>query len=94
MPPRSREELEIAIICALPVEADAVQALFDEHYNEYCHTYGKQVGDDNAYITGRISGHHVVLAFMPGIGKTGITLVSPKIYCLLPLITIDIIDKA
>ncbi|CRG92827.1 hypothetical protein PISL3812_09898 [Talaromyces islandicus] len=67
MPPRSRKDFEIAIICALPVEADAVEALFDEHYD--IHTYGKQEGDDNTYATGRIGGHHVVLAIMPGMGN-------------------------
>ncbi|CRG85878.1 hypothetical protein PISL3812_02882 [Talaromyces islandicus] len=67
MPPQSRKEFEIAIICALPVEADAVEALLDEHYD--IHTYGKQEGDDNAYAVGRIGGHHVVLAFMPGMGN-------------------------
>jgi nucleoside phosphorylase len=69
MRPRSRNEFEIAIICALPLEADAVEALFDEHYDELDHIYGKQVGDTNTYTTGRISGHHVVLAFMPGMGN-------------------------
>lgn len=69
MSPRSREEFKIAIICVLPVEANAVQELFDEHYDEYCHTYGKQVGDDNTYTAERISGHNVVLAFMPGMGN-------------------------
>jgi nucleoside phosphorylase len=67
MPPRSREEFEIAIICALPLEADTVEALFDEHYDS--RIYGKQGGDDNTYAIGRISGHHVVLAFMPGMGN-------------------------
>lgn len=32
MLPRTRDEFEIAVICALPLEADAVEALFDEHY--------------------------------------------------------------
>ncbi|KAH8698443.1 putative kinesin [Talaromyces proteolyticus] len=69
MPPQSREEFEIAIICALPLEADAVETLFDEHYDAHCHEYGKHVGDDNAYTAGRISGHYAVLAFMPGMGN-------------------------
>lgn len=31
MPPKTRDEFEMAIICALPVEADAVESsLFDE----------------------------------------------------------------
>ncbi|KAF3390061.1 hypothetical protein DPV78_011783 [Talaromyces pinophilus] len=66
MPPRSRDDFQIAIICALPLEADAVEALFDEHYDKI---YGKHVGDSNSYITGRIHNHDVVLAYMPGMGN-------------------------
>ncbi|KAI7970683.1 hypothetical protein EIK77_003083 [Talaromyces pinophilus] len=66
MPPRSRDEFQIAIICALPLEADAVEALFDEHYDKL---YGKHVGDANSYVTGRIHNHDVVLAYMPGMGN-------------------------
>lgn len=69
MPPRSRDEFKIAIICALPLEADAVEALFDENYDELGHIYGKQVGDPNSYITGRVNNHYVVLAYMPGMGN-------------------------
>jgi hypothetical protein len=31
--PRSRNDFTIAIMCALPLEADAVEALFDETYD-------------------------------------------------------------
>ena len=40
MRPQSRSEFETAIICALPLEFDAVDALFDEHYDNT--VYGKQ----------------------------------------------------
>ncbi|KAL2810437.1 putative kinesin light chain [Aspergillus granulosus] len=69
MRPKSRNEFAIAIICALPLEADAVEALFDEHYDRLGQYYGKQRGDANAYINGRIGKHNVVLCYMPGIGK-------------------------
>jgi nucleoside phosphorylase len=69
MRPQSRDEFEIGIICALPLEVDAVEALFDEHYDELGQIYRKQAGDANTYTTGRISGHHVVLAYMPGMGN-------------------------
>jgi nucleoside phosphorylase len=69
MPPQSRDEFQVAIICALSLEADAVEALFDEHYDALGHTYGKQVGDANSYITGRIHNHSVVMAYMPGMGN-------------------------
>jgi nucleoside phosphorylase len=49
MRPQSRHEFETAIICALPLEFDAVEALFDEHYDEFGQTYGRQRGDANWY---------------------------------------------
>ncbi|QGA15967.1 hypothetical protein EYB26_003634 [Talaromyces marneffei] len=80
MPPRSRDEFQIAIICALPLEADAMIALFDERYDELGPIYGKHVGDANIYITGRIKNHDVVLAYMPGMGNrtsAGVASVLP-----------------
>src|SRR5271168_5371394 len=66
--PRDRSEFEIALICALPIESDAVEASFDEFWEED-YTYGKAPGDPNTYTLGRIGNHNVVLAFMPGMGK-------------------------
>lgn len=66
--PRSREDFQIALICALPLKCDAVEALFDEFWEDD-DTYGKAAGDPNAYSMGRIGIHNVVLAFMPGMGK-------------------------
>ncbi|KAG9836642.1 purine and uridine phosphorylase, partial [Aureobasidium melanogenum] len=70
MCPESRDDFEVAIICALPREADAVLRLFDQSYDEHGVRYGKQEGDMNAYSTGRIGQHHIVLAHMPRIGPT------------------------
>jgi nucleoside phosphorylase len=67
-PPHNRNAFQIAIICALPLESDAVEAMFDDFW-EKDDTYGKAGGDSNAYTTGRIGGHNVVLVFMPGMGK-------------------------
>ncbi|KAL5366458.1 hypothetical protein BJX96DRAFT_160970 [Aspergillus floccosus] len=69
MRPKSRSDFTVAIICALPVEAEAVEELFDETYDRLSQFYGKQQGDDNTYTTGRIGKHHVVLCYMPGMGK-------------------------
>jgi len=67
--PSRREEFEIAIICALTAEFDAVAPLFDEYWDEDGDLYGRAVGDQNTYTTGRIDKHNVVLALLPGIGK-------------------------
>ncbi|KAL3488611.1 putative kinesin light chain [Aspergillus germanicus] len=69
MRPRSRDDFAIAIICALPLEAEAVEAQFDETYDRLGKYYGKQRGDANAYINGRIGKHDVVLCYLPGMGK-------------------------
>lgn len=65
--PRSRNEFEIAVICTLRAESDAVEALFDEFWDED-DSYGKAAGDPNAYTAGRIGKHNLVLAYMPGMG--------------------------
>jgi nucleoside phosphorylase len=66
--PGDRNAFHIAIICALPIESDAVEALFDEFWEED-EQYGKAPGDPNSYTLGRIGQHNVVLAYMPGMGK-------------------------
>ncbi|KAI0968983.1 hypothetical protein F4678DRAFT_176823 [Xylaria arbuscula] len=63
-----RNEIAIAIICALPLEADAVMALFDHHW--HIQLFGNMEGDKNAYSVGKIGCHNVVLVHMPGMGRT------------------------
>ena len=65
--PRDRTDFEIAIICALPLEASAVSALFDKRWDDQ--TYGKVPRDSNVYSTGVIGQHNVVLVHMPNMGK-------------------------
>lgn len=69
MRPQSRTEFRIAIICALVLEAEAVEALFDETYDKFGRIYGKRRGDANSYINGKIGKHNVVLCYMPGMGN-------------------------
>ncbi|KAL4766750.1 nucleoside phosphorylase domain-containing protein [Aspergillus nidulans var. acristatus] len=69
MRPSSRDEFAIAIICALTLEAEAVEDLFDETYDRLGEHYRKEPGDDNAYVNGRIGNYNVVVCYMPGMGK-------------------------
>jgi len=78
--PRNRDGFEIAIICALPVERNAVEALLDEEYETDGFSYGKAAGDRNAYTTGRLGNQHVVLAYMPGMGTTSAAAVAANLY--------------
>ena len=66
--PESRDDYRIAVICALRIESDAVEAMFDEDWEKE-RKYPKVRNDDNAYTMGRIGEHNVVLAYLPGIGK-------------------------
>ncbi|KAL7942116.1 nucleoside phosphorylase domain-containing protein [Trichoderma barbatum] len=67
--PSRRDEFDIAIICALALEYDAVSLLFDQFWDEDGDSYGRAAGDVNNYTTGRIGKFNVVLALLPHIGK-------------------------
>ncbi|KAL3481472.1 nucleoside phosphorylase domain-containing protein [Aspergillus californicus] len=56
-----------AIICALPREFDAVEALFDEGYDNL--PMRKQHADPNFYRTGRIGTDYIVLTCLADMGK-------------------------
>jgi hypothetical protein len=88
--PTSRLEFEIAIICALAIEADAVEALFDQDWDEE-HSFGKASGDPNAYTTGSIGRHNVVLAHMPGMGKANAAVVAARCQTSYPNIRLALV---
>ncbi|KAF3920388.1 hypothetical protein ABW20_dc0102852 [Dactylellina cionopaga] len=69
-----RDDIEIGIICALPLEARAVRTLLehtneDANYSDDNDGTGKTAEDTNIYTTGQIGRHKVVLVYMPGMGK-------------------------
>ncbi|KAK5994609.1 hypothetical protein PT974_05088 [Cladobotryum mycophilum] len=67
--PTGREEFDIAIICAITAEYNAVCYIFDEFWDETGDRYGRAIGDMNTYTTGRIGKHNVVVALLPQMGK-------------------------
>jgi nucleoside phosphorylase len=77
--PRNRRDFEIAIICALLLEANAVHAVFDKLWKDEGKHYGQAPGDENTYTTGVIGDHNVVLAYMPGIGKVNASAVAASL---------------
>ncbi|KAJ0419197.1 hypothetical protein BJY00DRAFT_314265 [Aspergillus carlsbadensis] len=79
MRPFSRDEFTIAVICALPLEAEAVEDLFNEAYDRLGEYYRKEPGDDNAYVNGRIGNHNVVVCYMPGMGKRSAASVASSL---------------
>ncbi|PHH91534.1 hypothetical protein CDD83_80 [Cordyceps sp. RAO-2017] len=89
--PADRRNFEIAIICALPIEADAVDALFDRCWDDEGPPYDKAAGDPNAYSTGCISRHNVVLAHMPGMGKASAAAVAANCAASFPNIKLALV---
>lgn len=76
-----RSDVEIAIICALPVEARAVKALLEETSDDDIDDgdvpiVTKAEVDENVYTLGKISGHTVVLIHMPSVGKISAAAVT------------------
>ena len=67
--PLRRNDFEVAIICALPLEANAVLCSLDEIWHDAHNMYGRAVGDGNAYDFGRSGRHSVVVVTLPGMGK-------------------------
>ncbi|KAK6523821.1 hypothetical protein TWF281_001789 [Arthrobotrys megalospora] len=67
--PETRDDFEIAIICAVKPEYDAVALLIDEFWDNQGDGYGRAPEDQNTYRTGRIGKYNVVLALLPGMGK-------------------------
>jgi hypothetical protein len=75
-PPLCRDDFEIVIICALPLEFDAVCSVLDGYWNDDGDPYGKVEGDQNTYTTGWIGKHNVVLTLLSGMGKVSATSVA------------------
>ncbi|KAL4734472.1 nucleoside phosphorylase domain-containing protein [Aspergillus similis] len=68
-PPTSRNDFEVAIICALAEEYNAVTELVDYFWEDNGYEYGKAREDANTYTTGRIGNFDVVLVLLSGTGK-------------------------
>jgi nucleoside phosphorylase len=66
--PRTNEDYQIGVICALATEKAAMVAMLDETHPKL----KKEKGDDNEYTLGRIGVHSVVIACLPaGLMGTG-----------------------
>lgn len=89
--PTDRNGFEIAIICALTLEADAVEALFDSYWDDEGVPFDKAAGDPNAYSTGAIGRHNVVLAYMPGMGKVNAATVASNCRISFPNIRLGLV---
>src|ERR1700754_2461052 len=75
-PPHDRRGFHVAIICALLLEAEKVRSVFDICWEDEGKQYGKAEGDQNAYTTGVIGKHKVVLAHMARMGGNNASAVA------------------
>lgn len=89
--PVNREGFGIAIICALPREADAVHALLDHDWDEGHSRYGKIAGDPNAYSHGAIGSHNVVVVHLADVGKVEAASAAALIRVSYPKIVLGIV---
>ncbi|KAF4629930.1 hypothetical protein G7Y89_g8218 [Cudoniella acicularis] len=60
-PPRTHEDYQIGIICALATEIAAIEVMLDETHPKL----RMITGDENKYTLGRIGAHNVVIACLP-----------------------------
>lgn len=67
--PLSRDDFEIALMCALPEELAAVDEIVDEFWDTNGDPFGKLERDPNSYSTGRIGKHNVVIVLLSNMGK-------------------------
>lgn len=88
--PTDQREFEIAIICALTIEADAIEALFD-HRLDKRPCYDKSRGDSNTYSAGSFGRHNVVLIHMPGMGKSNAASVASNCRATFPNMKLAIV---
>jgi hypothetical protein len=57
----NQDKFAIVIICALTLEAEVVEDLFNKTYNQLSEFYKKPSGDNNAYFNKRIRIYNMVL---------------------------------
>ncbi|KAK1977662.1 hypothetical protein LZ30DRAFT_691992 [Colletotrichum cereale] len=75
-----RDDFHIAIICALPLEYDAVTFAVDEFWPD--NTSGP--GNHHQYKTSRIGSHNVVLLLLPDMGKASAASASASLRSTYP----------
>ncbi|RAK97941.1 uncharacterized protein BO80DRAFT_388583 [Aspergillus ibericus CBS 121593] len=89
--PPDRHGFQIAIICMLPRQADAVIALFDHQWEGTEEAYSKATGDPNTYTIGVLGAHNVVVAHMPHIGKVSAAEFAMGVRATFPAIQLALV---
>ncbi|KAH0491049.1 hypothetical protein TgHK011_002495 [Trichoderma gracile] len=89
--PSRRESFEIAFICALEVEFEALCFVIDEFWDEEENSYGKLNGDANNYRTGRIGRHNIVLLLLSRIGKVSAANAASSLHASFPRLRLAVL---
>ncbi|KAI8634366.1 pfs domain-containing protein [Xylariaceae sp. FL1651] len=80
---KTYEAYTVAVVCAIEFEMSAVRYMLDEEHQRL----PNKPGDSNRYIFGRLSGHNIVLAWLPGIqGKSVAAIVATNLDRTFPYI--------
>lgn len=87
----SPDQFTVAILCALPLEIDAVSSLFDEIWDESIELLRNAPNDSNAYTIGRMGGRMVVLVHMPGMGKSAASQSASSLQSTFPNIKLALV---
>ena len=86
--PKDRLGFEVAIFCALKLEADAVLVALD---NIWDGPYGQAPGDDNAYTLGSVGEHNVVVVHMAGMGSVNAATTAASLRSSFPHVKLALI---
>jgi nucleoside phosphorylase len=82
--PSGRSDFQIAIICALPIEAAAVLHLCDHLYSNEGLDLGVASGDRNLYIIATMSRHNIVVVILPEMGTTSASTAAATLHMSYP----------
>ncbi|KAK2793458.1 hypothetical protein FQN50_010002 [Emmonsiellopsis sp. PD_5] len=88
--PVDRNAFNIAIICALSLESNAVEGVFDEIWHRPT-GFGKSDNDPNTYTVGRMGYCNVVLAYLPHKGKAASASTSAMLLASFPKLKLVIV---
>ncbi|KAL3477934.1 hypothetical protein BJX99DRAFT_225121 [Aspergillus californicus] len=89
--PASRNDFDIAMICALPLETNAVLCSLDEIWHDAPQYYGRAASDDNSYMFGRSGRHAVVVVTLQKMGKVGATSAAVFLKMSFPFIKLALL---
>jgi nucleoside phosphorylase len=84
-------QFEIAFLCVLLEERNAIALALDGQYERSGIVYPRGSGDTNAYTTGWIGNHDVVIVYLPGVGNIGSAAAAASIPRTFPGIKLAIV---